>query len=156
MARYVQESSAKLGGRFGPGSRVTLYVMAVVVWLTGPIVLAFAVVVEGNRWVPLVVGCVVAVGTIPLGWVIWGSTSRRVAETRRLEREGVLATAEIVAVRDTDMSGMVGVELRLRISGEGFAPFEATVECTDEPDLRVGTQLTARVDPADRLFMIVR
>lgn len=156
MPRYVQESSAKLGASTTSVLRFVLYGFALVIWLFGPAQVVVVFVLGENQLVFAIVGSVLTVAAIPLGLLVWRTGSRPIADTRRLDRVGVPATAEIVAVRDADLSGMPGVELRLRISGQGFQPFETTVECRDEDELRVGARLAARVDPADQLFMILR
>jgi hypothetical protein len=156
MPRYVQESSAKLGASTRSVLRFVLYGFALVIWLFGPAQVVVAFLTRENQLVFAIVGTVLTVGAIPLGLLVWRTGSRPVADTRRLDRVGVPATVEILAVCDADLSGLPGIELRLRVSGPGFQPFEVTVECRDEAELRVGARLAARVDPADRLFMILR
>ncbi|WP_328374954.1 hypothetical protein [Micromonospora zamorensis] len=48
-----------------------------------------------------------------------------------------------------------GLELHVRISGPGFATFEADTIRADDPALVPGTVLAVVVDPVDRLFAIV-
>jgi hypothetical protein len=43
----------------------------------------------------------------------------------------------------------------LRGSGPGFRTFETTWKRSKHPALRVGLQLTAVVDPSDRLYRVV-
>ncbi|MCG5466302.1 hypothetical protein AB0K35_14225 [Micromonospora sp. NPDC053740] len=79
--------------------------------------------------------------------------SRR--DASRLAAAGVAATAEIVAVANHLGGENPELELHLRISGPGFATFEAdTIRATD-PALVPGAVLAAVVDPADRLFAII-
>ncbi|MFI6159758.1 MULTISPECIES: hypothetical protein [Micromonospora] len=78
--------------------------------------------------------------------------SRR--DARQLSAAGVAATAEVLTVADRVDGEDPGLTLRLRISGPGFAPFEADVNHPVDPALVPGATLPATVDPADRLFSI--
>jgi hypothetical protein len=158
MPRYVQKPGSKLGSRTGPVFRIVLYVLVVLMWVAGPGLIVFGalVVTGGETMVPILVGAGLTLLLTPFGLVLWRSTVRQAADTRRLQRDGVPATAEIITAKGADLDGMVALELRLRVSGDGFDPFEDTVSCAYEDDLRVGTQLAAKVDPADQEFMIVR
>ncbi|WP_433272964.1 hypothetical protein ACQPZF_17795 [Actinosynnema sp. CS-041913] len=83
------------------------------------------------------------------------------AETRaqhdRLDRSGIPATAEIVAIKEVDLGDGSGIQLRLRVEGNGLTPFEA--DSTDHrrrPHYEVGNRLHVVVDPSDNLFRFHR
>ncbi|ONI70368.1 hypothetical protein ALI144C_47775 [Actinosynnema sp. ALI-1.44] len=156
MPRYAQESSSRLGRRTGPVGRGVLYFLALFVWLAGPAILVFVPVPDEDRTVAVIVNVVVTLIMIPLGLLVWRTASTAAVDQRRLDRAGVPAVAEILSSDHTDLDGMVALELRLRLSGEGFEPFEATVRCSYEDGLEAGVRLNAKVDPSDQLFMIVR
>nr|CEL15492.1 hypothetical protein [Kibdelosporangium sp. MJ126-NF4] len=138
----------------GPVTRVVLRGFALLIWLAGPALLLVGLLTEEQ--VPKIAGGVMTLLGLPLGMLVWRTVSRHVAEIRRLDQAGVPATAEVVEALQADTDDTVSLKLTLRISGPGFDAFEETIECADEPELRAGARLTAKVDPSDRLFMIIR
>ncbi|ALG13035.1 hypothetical protein [Kibdelosporangium phytohabitans] len=156
MPRYAQESSSRFGSRTGPFGRGVLHFLAVFVWLAFPAILVFVPAPDEDRTVFVIVNVVVMIIMIPLGLPIWRTASQVGADQRRLDRVGLPAVAEVLASDDTDLDGMVALRLRLRLSGDGFDPFEATVRCGYEDGLTAGARFNAKVDPSDQLFMIVR
>ncbi|MGI5240599.1 hypothetical protein [Dactylosporangium sp. CA-139066] len=94
---------------------------------------------------------IVGVGFGVFGWRL---VTRSRHDARRLSAAGVAATAEVLAVANHLGGEDPGLELRLRISGPGFATFEADTIRADDPALVPGAVLAAVVDPADRLFSI--
>ncbi|MFD8492427.1 hypothetical protein [Amycolatopsis sp. NPDC059657] len=81
---------------------------------------------------------------------------RQAREVRHLHESGIPAMVEILSAIPIRLAESQGLELHLRLTAPGLVPFEATVQCATEPDLRPGSRLMAKVDPADQLFMIIR
>ncbi|RAO55071.1 hypothetical protein LUPAC06_04373 [Micromonospora saelicesensis] len=128
--------------------------------LPGPVLLVTAVTLDPPRsssdfWGPLVGGVLATAIGVGFGVFGWRVVGRSRGDARRLAAAGVAATAEILAVANHLDGENPGLELRLRISGPGFTPFEADTIRTDDPALVPGAVLAAVVDPADRLFLII-
>ena len=144
-------------GRFW---RSLLRVLEVPLLLIGPFMVYAAVVLATseptvNRWIMGVVGVGVTVSCAKLVRYEARLADRARRDLRRLETVGVVATAEIMAVRPASLGEESGIELRLLISGSGFEPFESASQCKDHPGLKVGVRLNAVVDPTDGLYAIV-
>ncbi|MEV0734172.1 hypothetical protein [Polymorphospora sp. NPDC050346] len=108
-----------------------------------------------NRWIMAVAGVGVTVSCVGLARFESRLNGQARRDQRRLETIGVLASAEITAVRPISLGEESGIELTLLISGPGFEPFESVSQCEDHSALRVGAQLNAVVDPTDGLYAIV-
>jgi len=142
----------------GVWSRVLLRWCAIGCWL---MVAGFSVMVFTTGmpwWAGVLTEVVLLLVVLPLGFVIWADAATHKADTEQLLSNGRPAVAEVVELelvtRDAD-SGDV-VLLRLRISGEGVPPFEATYRGDPDPEHRLGALLYATVDPADNLFTLRR
>ncbi|MCG5443893.1 hypothetical protein NIE79_002037 [Micromonospora sp. NIE79] len=146
--------------RVGPVGALLSRLLFLAICLPGPVLLVAAVTLDPPRsstdfWGLLVGGVLataIGVGFGVFGWRVVGRSRR---DSRQLAATGVAATAEILAVANHLAGENPELELRLRISGPGFATFEAdTIRATD-PALVPGAALAAVVDPADRLFAII-
>lgn len=128
--------------------------------LPGPVLLAAAATLDPPRssadfWGLLaggVLSTVVGVGFGVFGWRLVGRSRR---DARRLSAAGVAATAEILAMANYLGGEDPGLSLHLRVSGPGFATFEADTIRAVDPALVPGAVLAAVVDPADHLFAII-
>ncbi|WP_326556612.1 hypothetical protein [Micromonospora sp. NBC_01796] len=143
--------------RIGPIGALLCRVMFLAIWLPGPVLLYVAVsqgpsLSTGDFW-GLLAGGVLAT-LVGGGFGVWGlrlvTRSRR--DMRRLAATGVAATAEVLAVADHLGGEETGLELRVRISGSGFATFEAETIRAVDPALVPGVVLAAVVDPDERIF----
>ena len=76
---------------------------------------------------------IIGVGFGVFGWRVVGRSRR---DARRLSAAGVAATAEILAVANHLAGEDPELELHLRISGPGFATFEADTIRADRPGPR--------------------
>ncbi|MFC9618788.1 hypothetical protein ACFTXM_01875 [Streptomyces sp. NPDC056930] len=130
----------------------SLYIIAAVMCLCGPVMLGFALLTGAEL---TVMGIVFTVVFVPLGLAFWGNTVVDREHNRRLDAVGVPATAEITDLTDFDWSGEEsGVAVGLRVSGPGLRTFETTWKRTHHPALRVGLRLTAVVDPSGGRFRV--
>lgn len=150
----------RLGGRSGPVSTFIVYVMCLVMILAAPIGLASSFTTHELTdsellFTRLITGALLLTMT-PFGVLIARSVARARAEQRRLDRIGVRGIAEIIRSTPVDLEGEWGLGLTLRVSGNGFEPFEAEVECRDDDGYVVGARLPAVVDPVERHFTIKR
>ncbi|MEV8438418.1 hypothetical protein AB0425_13660 [Actinosynnema sp. NPDC051121] len=142
----------------GVGSRVVLRILAVACWLSavGVTITVFA---GGMPWwagVLVELACLVVI--LPIGVALWFDATQHKEDTERLLRTGRPAVAEVVELEMVDPgdgSADVAV-LRLRISGAGVPPFEATYRGRGDDEFRPGALLHATVDPADNLFALGR
>ncbi|PZG18128.1 hypothetical protein C1I95_14180 [Micromonospora craterilacus] len=143
----------------GPIGALLCRLAFLAICLPGPVLLAVAV-TQDPPWSPtdfwgLLAGDVLMT-IVGVGFGVFGlrlvTRSRR--DARRLSTAGVAATAEILAVANHLGGEDPGLELHLRISGPGFATFEADTIRADDPALVPGALLAAVVDPVDRLFAI--
>ncbi|GAA1256957.1 hypothetical protein GCM10009665_54200 [Kitasatospora nipponensis] len=137
----------------GRGGALLMYLTSAVTTLNGPVMLIWSA--FGGRNL-LITGIVSTVVTAPIGLALGFEARSDRAANRRLDAVGVAAIAEILDLRPCVLGGEEGngVEVRLRVDGPGFAPFEATWRRTADADLRVGLHLRATVDPSDRLFRL--
>ncbi|WDZ82421.1 hypothetical protein [Micromonospora cathayae] len=145
--------------RIGPIGALLCRVVFLSLWLPGPVLLAVAVTLGPSRsptdfWGLLAGGALATVVGVGSGVFGWRLVTRSRRDARRLAAGGVAATAEIIAVTNHLGGEDPGLELRLRVSGPGFATFEAETVRADDPALVPGASLPAVVDPVDRLFAI--
>ncbi|WP_280399388.1 hypothetical protein [Nocardia carnea] len=131
----------------GPVAGAITYVIAAGLILTGPIVAWTAS--PADALCPGII-------TFPIGIALAVQTFEWRGTERRFRAAGVVATAEITAVRIRRGGESPDVaELRVRISGPGIEPFEAECEVPAvAPAPRVGDRLHVVVDPADNAFAI--
>ncbi|MGW6213588.1 hypothetical protein [Streptomyces sp. NPDC055109] len=129
--------------------------LAALILLCGPVVLAIAASSLTHSWVALLVGALATVVGIPAGVAVWRLAGRNRAATRRLERVGIRATAEIIALTLVSSDEGHVYEVVMRLSGSGLVPFEVTQSRAGGTDLHVGAHLRALVDPADHSFAIL-
>ncbi|GAA1587817.1 hypothetical protein GCM10009804_49920 [Kribbella hippodromi] len=130
---------------------VSVYGIAGVMILSGPVMLGARLLAGADV---LVMGIVFTVLLLPLGLALWASTSVEREQNRQLDAFGVPAVAEVIELGRWDDGESAGVELELRVSGAGFAAFEATWKRSSSLSLRVGTRVGAVVDPAIGLFRV--
>ncbi len=145
--------------RVGPIGALLCRLAFLAICLPGPVLLAVAVTRDSTRspadfWGLLAGGVLVTTVGVGFGVFGWRLVARSRSDARRLSASGVAATAEILAVANHLGGEDPGLELRLRISGPGFAAFEADTVRADDPALVPGALLPAVVDPVDRLFSI--
>ncbi|MGW4465956.1 hypothetical protein [Micromonospora sp. NPDC004704] len=146
--------------RIGPIGALLCRVMFLAIWLPGPVLL-FVAVSQGRAlstedfWGLLAGGLLATL--IGGGFGVWGlrlvTRSRR--DARRLAATGVAATAEVLTVANHLGGEDPGLELRVRISGPGFATFEAETIRPDDPAVVPGAFLAAVVEPDERIFAFV-
>ncbi|MBM7494865.1 hypothetical protein JOD64_006087 [Micromonospora luteifusca] len=146
--------------RVGPIGALLSRLMFLAICLPGPVLLATAVTLGASRsptdfWGLLAGGVLATIVGVGFGVFGWRLVARSRRDARRLTAAGVAATAEILAVANHLGGEDPGLELRLRISGPGFATFEADTIRADDPALVPGALLAVVVDPANRLFAIV-
>ncbi|MBE1487991.1 hypothetical protein [Plantactinospora soyae] len=155
MAGTPREAEARLG----PIGALLCRLVFLAIFLPGPVLLAVGVTVDPRQsptdfWGLLAGGVLATI--VGVGFGVFGlrlvTRSRR--DARRLATAGVAATAEVLTVANHLGGEDPGLELRLRISGPGFATFEADTIRADDPALVPGTLLAVLVDPTDRLFSI--
>ncbi|WP_238012867.1 hypothetical protein KZZ52_22565 [Dactylosporangium sp. AC04546] len=154
MTSAPREAEARLG----PIGALLCRLMFLAICLPGPVLLIVAVRLDPPRspadfWGLLAGGTVTTIAGVGFGVFGWRLVTRSRRDARRLSAAGVAATAEILTVAN-HLGEDPGLTLRLRVSGPGFATFEADTIRADDPALVPGTLLTAVVDPADRLFSI--
>ena len=146
--------------RIGPVGALLCRAMFLAICLPGPVLLYFDVsqsrsLSAADFWGLLAGGVLTTI--VGIGFGVWGlrlvTRSRR--DARRLAANGVAATAEILTVANHLGGEDPGLELRLRISGPGFATFEADTIRAVDPALAPGTVLAAVVDPQERVFSLV-
>ncbi|MGC4868920.1 hypothetical protein ACLQ3B_26170 [Micromonospora sp. DT53] len=145
--------------RVGPVGALLSRLLFLAICLPGPVLLVTAVTLDPPRssadfWGLLaggVLATIIGVGFGVFGWRVVGRSRR---DARRLSAAGVAATAEILAVSNHLAGENPELELHLRISGPGFATFEADTIRAIDPALVPGVVLAAIVDPAGRLFVI--
>ncbi|MFE9204164.1 hypothetical protein [Micromonospora sp. NPDC007230] len=145
--------------RIGPIGALLCRLAFLAICLPGPVLLAAAVTSDPLRspadfWGLLAGDVLVTIVGVGFGVFGWRLVTRSRRDARRLSAAGVAATAEILAVANHLGGEDPGLELHLRISGPGFATFEADTIRADDPALVPGALLAAVVDPADRLFSI--
>ncbi|WP_329101832.1 hypothetical protein OG792_22140 [Micromonospora sp. NBC_01699] len=146
--------------RIGPIGALLCRVVFLAVCLPGPVLLYVAVSqgrsLSGADFWGLLGGGVLAT-IVGGGFGVWGLrlVARSGRDARRLAATGVAATAEILAVANHLGGEDSGLELRVRISGSGFATFEAETIRADDPALVPGAFLAVVVDPEERVFSFV-
>ncbi|MEV4824216.1 hypothetical protein [Micromonospora sp. NPDC049274] len=146
--------------RVGPVGALLFRLVFLAICLPGPILLAVAVTPAPPRssaefWGLLAGGILATIIGVGFGVLGLRLVTRSRRDARRLSSGGVAATAEILAVTNQPGGEEPALELRLRISGPGFATFEAESIRPVDPALVPGAALAAVVHPADRLFTIV-
>ena len=145
--------------RVGPIGALLCRLAFLAICLPGPVLLAVAVTRDPTRspaefWGLLAGGVLVTIVGVGFGVLGLRLVARSRSDARRLDASGVAATAEILAVANHLDGENPGLELRLRISGPGFATFEADTIRADDPALVPGALLAVVVDPVDRLFSL--
>ncbi|WP_447008710.1 hypothetical protein ACRAKJ_27135 [Saccharothrix sp. DSM 118769] len=151
----VTARQASIGG---PGTRAALRLCAVLCWLSVPMPVMLLFTTEIPLWAAVLAGVLLLVIMVPLGFAIWFDAAEHKDDTERLLRDGRPAVAEVVGVdlvESHDGDSEVAV-LRLRVSGDGVPPFEATHRGRPDPEFRPGALLYATVDPTDNLFTLER
>ncbi|KXK63899.1 hypothetical protein AWW66_00125 [Micromonospora rosaria] len=133
--------------------------MFLAICLPGPVLLTVALTLDpplppAEFWGMLAGDVLITIVGVGFGVLGLRLVTRSRRDARRLATAGVAATAEILTVAHHLGGEDPGLELHLRISGPGFAPFGADTIRPDDPALVPGAILTAVVDPADRLFRI--
>ncbi|MFI5717138.1 hypothetical protein [Nocardia sp. NPDC051750] len=131
----------------GPVAGVITYVIAAGLILTGPVIALTAS--PADALCPGII-------TFPIGMALAVQTFEWRGTERRFRAVGLLATAEITAVRIRQGGESPDVaELRVRISGPGVDPFTSDCEVPSvAPRPQVGDRLRVVVDPADNSFAI--
>ncbi|WP_431928780.1 hypothetical protein [Micromonospora wenchangensis] len=145
--------------RIGPVGALLCRLIFVAICLPGPVLLAADVtgdlpVSPGERWGLVAGGVFTTIVGVGFGVFGWRVVDRSRSDARRLDATGVAATAEILTVAHHLGGESPELDLHLRISGPGFAPFEADTVRPDDPGLVPGRLLTAVVDPASRLYRV--
>lgn len=145
--------------RIGPVGALLCRLVFVAICLPGPVLLAADVtgdlaVSTGERWGTVAGGVFTTIVGVGFGVFGWRVVDRSRRDARQLDATGVAATAEVLTVAHHLGGEDPGLALRLRISGPGFAPFEADTVRPVDPGLVPGRQLTAVVDPASRLYRV--
>ncbi len=132
----------------GPVAGVITYAIAACLVLVGPIV-ALTADSPASALCPGII-------TFPIGLTLAVQTYKWRGTERQFRSAGVPATAEILSVRIRKGGESPDVaELRVRISGPGFAPFKADCEVpAGAPPPRVGDRRQVVVDPSDNSFVI--
>ncbi|MFI9644135.1 hypothetical protein ACIG87_29465 [Micromonospora sp. NPDC051925] len=155
MTRAPREAEA----RIGPVGALLCRLLFLAICLPGPVLLVAAV--AGNPqaspedfWGLVAGGVFLTIVGTGFGLFGWRLVTRSRRDARQLAAAGVAATAEILTVADHLGGEDPGLVLRLRISGPGFATFEAETTCADNPAHVPGALLSAVVDPADRLYRV--
>ncbi|MFI7436328.1 hypothetical protein [Micromonospora haikouensis] len=145
--------------RIGPIGALLCRLVFLAICLPGPALLVAGLTLDPppspkDFWGLLAGGAFATI--VGVGFGVFGlrlvARSRR--DARRLSAAGVAATAEVLTVADRVDGEDPGLTLRLRVSGPGFAAFEADVNRPVDPALVPGAALPATVVPADRLFSI--
>ncbi|WP_433319347.1 hypothetical protein ACQP0U_14050 [Micromonospora sp. CA-269861] len=146
--------------RVGPVGALLCRLLFLAICLPGPVLLAAAATLDprpssSDFWGLLAGGVLATI--IGVGFGVWGwrLVGRSRSDARRLSAAGVAATAEVLAVANHLGGEGPGLEVHLRISGPGFATFEADTIRANDPALVPGAVLAAVVEPADRLFLII-
>lgn len=145
--------------RIGPLGALLCRLVFVAICLPGPILLAADVtgnlpLSTGERRGTVAGGVFTTIVGFGFGVFGWRVVDRSRRDARRLDATGVAATAEILTVAHHLGGEDPGLDLHVRISGPGFAPFEADTVRPDDPGLVPGRQLTAVVDPTSRLYRV--
>ena len=139
----------------GPGWRVSMYGLCIVMLLSGPGFLALGVLLAADVWAVILIALVLSVVLIPLGFAMWSDVRRTARGMRQLDAAGVEGTAEILEVRPSSYDERTRLELKLWISAPGVEAFEAVHNCDGGADLPVGATLGAVVDPDGRYYAVV-
>jgi hypothetical protein len=130
--------------------------ICLVLFLIGPIglVASFVYIDDDHLWLTTLIGVVLSLlfGVTSILW--WRGTRLGRLDTKRLDATGSQALAEILSVKSTTWHDEDGVQLRLRITGQGFEPFEADFVCRAAPHYGVGGRLAVLVEPSARLFEV--
>ncbi|MDX2971834.1 hypothetical protein [Kribbella solani] len=112
--------------------------------LSGPVMLGATLLAGADM---LVMGIIFTVLMLPLGLALWASTAVEREQNRQLDAFGVPAVAEVTGLGEWDDGESAGITLELRVSGTGFPAFETTWKRSASQGLRVGTRVTAVVEP---------
>lgn len=143
--RYVKDP--------GPGVTVSTLIGCCLLALCGPALILFAA-LRSDGTIGVLGGIVLTVVAMPFSLWIWRGTRRLTERIRRLDSLGVPATAEIVIAVPGPIGEKRAFSVGLRVSGERFTPFEATLRCDPDERLRAGETLAATVDPETLSFRI--
>ncbi|MCX5064686.1 hypothetical protein OOJ91_02225 [Micromonospora lupini] len=146
--------------RVGPIGALLFRLVFLAICVPGPLLLAVAVTLAPPRssaefWGLLAGGILATIIGVGFGVLGLRLVSRSRRDARRLSSGGVAATAEILAVTNQSGGEEPALALHLRISGPGFATFEAETIRPVDPALVPGAALAAVVHPVDRLLTIV-
>ena len=143
--RYVKDP--------GPGVKVSTLIGCGLLALCGPTLMLFAA-LRADGTLGVLGGVVLTLVAVPFSLWIWRGTRRLTERIRRLDSIGVPATAEIVVALPGPIGEKRAFSVGLQVSGEGFAPFQATLRCDPDERLMVGARLAATVDPETRAFRV--
>jgi hypothetical protein len=149
----VNENSPRYVKDPGPGVKVSTLIGCGLLALCGPALILFAA-LRADGTIGVLGGIVLTLVAVPFSLWIWRGTRRLSERLRRLDSLGVPATAEIVAALPGPIGEKRAYTVGLRVTGDGFAPFEATLRCDPDERLTVGEMLAATVDPGSRVFRV--
>ncbi|MFF3378503.1 hypothetical protein ACFYXF_36805 [Streptomyces sp. NPDC002680] len=137
--------------RIGAAGAVLLYTSAAAMCVWGPLLLGFTLFTDASM---LVEGIIITVVCLPLGIALWCIASVEREHNRLLDTVGLPATGEITDLSTWSDGEDSGIAVALRISGPGFAAFDATWKRSPDAGLRVGLRIAVVVDPTRRLYRI--
>ena len=135
--------------------RATMYVLCVVMGLSGPGFLALGLPLDADLWACVLIAVVLSLVLVPLGVALWSDVRRTAQGMRRLHIAGVAGIAEIVSIKSTSYDDRTRAELNLSISAPGIEPFEVVHTRDGVDDLHVGATLGAVVDATGRWYAVV-
>ncbi|MFF1553340.1 hypothetical protein ACFVX3_20165 [Rhodococcus erythropolis] len=136
--------------------RVLIYVGSVIGMLLGPAMMVTLFVVGAFEWQSLVGGVAVILTLGLFSLISMVSTMRTQRRVQRLRCDGRAAIADVVDSRSLSPGEQSGVEVTVRISGEGIATFEVAHRGSHGAIGRLGARFPVVVDPKDHAYMIVR
>jgi hypothetical protein len=104
-------------------------------------------------------GLLITAADVLIALAITGFGARSAAKTQALEQSGVLALAQVVGIQETNtrINDRPLVNLDLRISGPGIAPFasqDRIIASMDRLPMITNRQLVAVVDPTTNEYQI--
>jgi hypothetical protein len=140
----------------GPVARASSYVGGVVLLLLGPALIVVVWVAGAFELPTLLGGIAILVTSGVFGILSMVSTTRMQRRVERLARNGLPATAEVIASRPASIGEETGVEVTVRVSGPDVPAFEMTHRSTESRIAALGETFRLIVDPSDRAYMIVR
>jgi hypothetical protein len=153
---FVTAKQASISGGF---ARSWLRLSAVFCWLFILLVPAMAVFgeIEWSWWQLALAQILFTVVMLVVGFWAWFEADEAAADTKRLQRDGRDAIAEIIDLDVTDPGdGSHDVaRLQLKISGEDVPEFHAVHrDAHDKKTYVIGARFKAVVDPSDNLFTL--